>query len=179
MTSQFSAGQKQTRIVVKDEPLRGSFGRTNKDEFSIIPGPAEMFDVCTCERIAAHDPVTGPPWPATLNCQGADASSQSQLNSNHGRGTTHKAMIFVALNLDGGALTIRFSSQGKEGVEQPIRGRAPQEVVASPQVEISRNVSAPFALRALGCLGERDFPRFIEFSHLGSSGFRVISSNGN
>jgi hypothetical protein len=90
-------------------------------------------------------------------------------------------MVFVALNLDRGAVTICCSRQGKQSVDQPIRGRAPQKIIASPQVEIARNVSAPCAMRALGRLSEGDFPRFIEFGHLkSSSGFRSSpSGNGN
>jgi hypothetical protein len=84
-------------------------------------------------------------------------------------------MIFMPFNLNGGATTVRISGQGKQCVNQPIRGRAPQEIVASTQVEISRDVSAPRPLRALGGLSESDFPRFIEFGHLRADRILIIS----
>ena len=175
MTSQLSARQEQARIVVKHEPLRRPFGGTNEDEFSIISCPPQMFDVGASERIAAYDPVTRPSRPATLDRQDADASPQSQLSSDHGSRATREAMIFVALNLDGRPLTVRVSGHGKEAVKEPISGRAPQEIVASTQIEVSRNISPSLAMRALGRLSERDFPRFIEFGHLRSpAGFRII-----
>jgi len=177
MTSQFNARQEQARIVIQDEPLRRPPRGANEDELGIISRPSQMFDVGAGESIAAHDPVTGSPRPATLNRQGANASPQCQLSSDHSRGATREAMIFVALNLDGGAMTVRVSSHGKEAINEPIRGRTPQEIVASTQVEVTRQVGASPRMRAPSRLSERDFPRFIEFGHLRSpKGFRIIST---
>jgi hypothetical protein len=137
-----------------------------------------MFEVGAGESISAHDPVTRSPRPATLNSQGMNASPQCQLSSDHSRRATREAMIFVALNLNGGPPTIRVSSHRKEAINEPIRGRPPQEIVASTQVEVTRQVSASLSMRAPSRLSQRDFPRFIEFRHLRSfKGFRIVSSH--
>ena len=89
--------------------MRRPFGRTNEDELGIISRPSQMFDVGAGESIAAHDPVTRSPRPATLDSQSMNASPQYQLSSDHSRRATREAMIFVALSLDGGAATVRVA----------------------------------------------------------------------
>jgi hypothetical protein len=74
-------------------------------------------------------------------------------------------MFFGAFNLDCPTLSISISGQGEDCIQKPISRRASQEIVAPAQIEIARNVRAAGALRALGRLSQRDFPRFVEFSH--------------
>ena len=77
-------------------------------------------------------------------------------------------MIFGALDLNCGAGAICIRGQGENRIDKPLGCRASQQIITPSQIEIACNIGAARAVRTLRRLRERDFPGFVQFSHVKS-----------
>jgi hypothetical protein len=111
-----------------------------------------MFDVGTGKPAAAHYPVARRARPTALDGEFAHAAAERYLPANHSSVATRKTVSLILLNLNAGARAIRLSGEPDEFVDQPIDGRAAQQIVPPPQIEIPCDVCATFGAGALLCL---------------------------